>query len=103
MKSLVMNSFSLHRAARVVPAEPFLNTLPIYSTAPAAFSYVTHTHTGNSTISNDITSDITISLGGREIKTENTLPTTQVTPNLLNNFMSCTLDFSVLKYQWPSG
>jgi len=70
----------LHRAARVVPAEPFLNTLPIYPTAPAAFStsYVTHTHTAISTISTDITSDITITLGGREIRTEITQPTTQV-------------------------
>jgi hypothetical protein len=71
---------ALHRAARVVPAEPFLNTLPIYPTAPAAFStsYVTHTHTAISTISTDITSDITITLGGREIQTEITQPTTQV-------------------------
>jgi len=71
---------ALHRAARVVPAEPFLNTLPIYPTAPAAFStsYVTHTHTAISTIYTDITSDITITLGGREIKTEITQPTTQV-------------------------
>ena len=87
---------ALHCAARVVPAEPFLNTLPIYPTAPAAFStsYVTHTHTAISTISTDITSDITITLGGREIKTEITQPTTQVTPNLSNNCMICKLDFS---------
>jgi len=71
---------ALHRAARVVPAEPFLNTLPIYPTAPPAFStsFVTNTHTAISTISTDITSEITITLGGREIKTEITQPTTQV-------------------------
>ena len=87
---------ALHRAARVVPAEPFLNTLPIYPTAPPAFStsYVTHTHTVISTISTDITSDITITLAGREIKTEITQPTTQVTPNLSNQLLSCKLDFS---------
>jgi len=71
---------ALHRAARVVPPEPFLNTLPIYPTAPPAFStsFVTNTHTAISTISTDITSEITITLGGREIKTEITQPTTQV-------------------------
>merc|ERR1712168_337148 len=71
---------ALHRAARVVPPEPFLNTLPIYPTAPPAFStsFVTDTHTAISTISTDITSEITITLGGREIKTEITQPTTQV-------------------------
>jgi len=71
---------ALHRAARVVPAEPFLNTLPIYPTAPPAFStsFVTATHTAITTISTDITSEITITLGGREIKTEITQPTTQV-------------------------
>ena len=71
---------ALHRAARVVPPEPYLNTLPIYPTAPPAFStsFVTNTHTAISTISTDITSEITITLGGREIKTEITQPTTQV-------------------------
>jgi len=71
---------ALHRAARVVPPEPFLNTLPIYPTAPPAYStsFVTNTHTAISTISTDITSEITITLGGREIKTEITQPTTQV-------------------------
>jgi len=71
---------ALHRAARVVPPEPFLNTLPIYPTAPPVFStsFVTNTHTAISTISTDITSEITITLGGREIKTEITQPTTQV-------------------------
>jgi len=72
---------TLHRAARVVPSQPnFLNALPIYPTAPAAFStsYVTHTHTAISTISTDITSEIIITLGGREIKTDITEPTTQV-------------------------
>lgn len=72
---------TLHRAARVVPSQPnFINALPIYPTAPAAFStsYVTHTHTAISTITTDITSEITITLGGREIKTDITEPTTQV-------------------------
>jgi len=72
---------TLHRAARVVPSQPnFLNALPIYPTASAAFStsYVTHTHTAISTITTDITSEITITLGGREIKTDITEPTTQV-------------------------
>jgi len=70
----------LHRAARVVPAEPLLNTLPIFGSTPASFStsYVTHTHTSVKTISTDITSDIIITLGGREIQTEISQPTTQV-------------------------
>lgn len=62
----------LHRAARVVPVEPLVNTLPIFATTPASLStsYITHTHTSVKTISTDLTSDIIITLGGRELKTE---------------------------------
>eukprot|EP00092_Neocalanus_flemingeri_P011208 GFUD01012073.1.p1 GENE.GFUD01012073.1~~GFUD01012073.1.p1 ORF type:complete len:736 (+),score=107.13 GFUD01012073.1:247-2454(+) len=59
---------TLHRAARVVPTEP----------AAFSTSYVTHTLTDISTISTDITSEIIITLGGREIKTDITEPRTQV-------------------------
>jgi len=70
---------TLHRAARVVESQApnFLNlAYPAQKMTP---SVVTRTHTSLTTISTDITSDITVTLGGREIITGIVEPTTKVT------------------------
>ena len=45
---------------------------------PPSTSYTTFTLTKVSTITSDVTSDITITLGGRPVKTEYVIPTTMV-------------------------
>merc|ERR1712037_1015588 len=65
---------TLHRAARVVPASPPpLNILPILQT-----SLLTQTETLTSTVTSLATSQILLTLGGREITTEIVEPVTEV-------------------------
>lgn len=70
---------TLHRAARVVESQApnFLNLA--YPAPKMTPSLITKTHTSLTTISTDITSDITVTLGGREIITGIVEPTTKVT------------------------
>ena len=62
------------------------NIIPILAPAPtraktASTSYTTFTLTKVSTISTEVTSDITITLGGRPVQTEYVRPTTMVSTN----------------------
>ena len=52
--------------------------LPPTPPLPLSTSYTTITVTKVSTITSDVTSDITITLGGRPVRTEYVVPTTMV-------------------------
>ena len=71
---------SLHRAVRVVDASPPPHNLAIQHTAAPALhtSMLTQTETLTSTVTTFVTSQILLTLGGREITTEIVEPTTEV-------------------------
>jgi len=71
---------TLHRAARVVPASPPPLNLPILHTSPPTLqtSLVTDTKLVTSTVTSLATSELLLTLGGREIVTEIVEPVTKV-------------------------
>lgn len=71
---------TLHRAARVVPASPPPLNLPILHTSPPTLqtSLVTDTELVISTVTSLATSELLLTLGGREIVTEIVEPVTKV-------------------------
>jgi hypothetical protein len=67
---------TLHRATRVVPSLPVINPLILLPSFTKEF--LTHTVSSTTTVTKDATSNVVITLGGREVHTNFIQPTTQV-------------------------
>jgi uncharacterized membrane protein len=95
---------TLHRATRVVPSQPTFPVLSLLpSIQPAAIpATITHTSTTVTTLRTDLTSEIVITLGGREVKTQYLEPATKILTLTSYSTETVSIPQAVQQQQQPS-